>query len=172
MPPGAGDGSRFDTGRQDVTTDTTFAWPVHPAAELFPLLGDDELRELADDIRSHGLHEPVWLWDDPDRGTVLLDGRNRARACQLADIEVRTRRYDGDDPIAFSISANEKRRHLTAGQRDFLALEVEKLYAAEAARRRSAGARSAARRKASSLLAQICAVRIAVKCGPMNVPRR
>jgi 16S rRNA G966 N2-methylase RsmD len=111
---------------------TAFPWPVHPAAELFPLLGDGELRELADDIRAHGMHEPVWLWDDPDRGTVLLDGRNRSRACQLADVEVRTRRYNGDDPIAFSISANEKRRHLTAGQRSFLALQIEALYAAEA----------------------------------------
>lgn len=113
-----------------------FPWPVHPAAELFPLLGDDELAGLADDIKAHGLHEPVWLWDDPDRGTVLLDGRNRSRACQLAGIEPVTRMYEGDDPIAFSISANEKRRHLTAGQRAFLALQVEALYAAEAKRGR------------------------------------
>lgn len=109
-------------------------WPVHLAAELFPLLGDDELHELADDIKRHGLNEPVWLWDDPERGMVLLDGRNRARACLLAGVEIRTRPYRGDDPIAFSISANEKRRHLSAGQRAFLALEIEKLYASEAAR--------------------------------------
>lgn len=112
-------------------TQSRFPWPVHRAAELFPLLADDELHELADDIKRHGLHEPVWLWEDPERGTVLLDGRNRARACQLADVQARTRRYEGDDPIAFSISANEKRRHLTAGQRAFLALQIEALYAAE-----------------------------------------
>jgi len=106
-------------------------WPVHPAAELFPLLADDELHDLADDIKRHGLHQPVWLWDDPERGTVLLDGRNRARACQIADVPIRTQAYRGDDPIAFSISANEKRRHLNAGQRAFLALEIEKLYASE-----------------------------------------
>jgi 16S rRNA G966 N2-methylase RsmD len=111
-------------------------WPVHPAAELFPLLADDELRDLSEDIRRHGLHQPVWLWDDPERGTVLLDGRNRARACLLAGVEIRTQPYRGDDPIAFSISANEKRRHLTAGQRAFLALEIEKLYAAEVKRGR------------------------------------
>jgi len=109
-----------------------FPWPVHPAADLFPLLGDDELHELADDIKRHGLHQPVWLWDDPERGTVLLDGRNRARACQIADVAIRTQPYRGDDPIAFSISANEKRRHLTAGQRAFLALQIEALYATEA----------------------------------------
>lgn len=117
---------------------TDFPWPVHPAAELFPLLGDDELGELADDIKRHGLHEPVWLWDDPERGTVLLDGRNRARACQLAGVPIKTRHYLDGDPIAFSISANEKRRHLTAGQRDFLALEIAKLYEAEAKNRQGA----------------------------------
>ena len=114
----------------------TFPWPVHPAAELFPLLPDDELHDLADDIKRHGLHEPVWLWSDPERGTVLLDGRNRYRACAIAGVTPSTRTYHGDDPIAFSVSANEKRRHLTAGQRAFLALQLEALYAAEAKRGR------------------------------------
>jgi N6-adenosine-specific RNA methylase IME4 len=113
-------------------TEASFPWPVHPAAELFPLLGDDEQRELADDVKAHGLHEAVWLYRDPRRGLVLLDGRNRYRACRAAGIEPRTRLYDGNDPIAFSLSLNMKRRHLTAGQRAFTALEVEKLYAAEA----------------------------------------
>ncbi len=111
-------------------------WPVHPAAELFPLLGDAELTELADDIRANGLIEPVWLFDDPQLGTVLLDGRNRAQACEIAGVRVETRRYTGDDPITFSISQNLKRRHLTAGQRAFLALAAEQLYAAEAAKRK------------------------------------
>jgi ParB-like chromosome segregation protein Spo0J len=113
-----------------------FPWPVHPAADLFPLLGDDELRELADDIKAHGLHQPIWLYQDRERGPMLLDGRNRVRACILAGVPWVKQFYEGDDPIAFSISANEKRRHLTAGQRAFLALEIEKLYAAETRRGR------------------------------------
>ena len=117
-------------GQVPAVTDD-FPWPVHPAAELFPLLADDELRDLADDIRAHGLHEPVWLWQDPERGPVLLDGRNRVRACMLAGVPWTKRFYGGDDPIAFSVSANEKRRHLTPGQRAFLALEIEALYASE-----------------------------------------
>jgi len=110
------------------------SWPVHPAAELFPLMGKDELQELADDIRAHGLTEPIWLWEDPDRGTVLLDGRNRLAACRLASVEPRTTIYTGTDPITFSVSQNIVRRHLTVGQRAFLALELEPLYAAEAAK--------------------------------------
>jgi ParB-like chromosome segregation protein Spo0J len=112
--------------------------PVHPAAELFPLLAGPELDELADDIAANGLHEPIWLYDDPERGTVLLDGRNRLAACELADVEVVTRTYDGDDPVGFSLSQNLKRRHLTPGQRAMLALAVEPLYAAEAKARQGA----------------------------------
>lgn len=122
-----------------MSTNDAFPWPVHPAAELFPLLGDDELRELADDIRQHGLLEPVWLIRSDD-GTHLLDGRNRYRACEIAGVELRMRYYDGDDPIGFSLSMNLKRRHLTPGQRDFLALDVEKLYSDEA--RKSQGKRT------------------------------
>lgn len=106
------------------------SYSIHPAAELFPLLGDAELGELAEDIRAHGLHEPVWIYQGQ-----LLDGRNRRRACELAGVPLRVREYTGSDPIAFSLSQNLKRRHLTAGQRDFLAIGVEALYAAEAKHR-------------------------------------
>lgn len=116
-------------------TPAPLPWPTHPAAELFPLLADDELRELADDIRTHGLHEPVWLCADPDQGWLLLDGRNRARACQLAGVAIVTRHYVGSDPIGFSISQNLQRRHLTTGQKAAVAVQAEPLYAAEAKRR-------------------------------------
>ena len=114
-------------------------WPTHPAAELFPLFSDEELNELAEDIRANGLHEPVWLYDDPERGRVLLDGRNRARACALVGIDVRehTRQYNGDDPIGFSISQNLQRRHLTTGQKAAVGAKAEVLLAAEAARERT-----------------------------------
>lgn len=107
-------------------------WPAHPAAELFPLLGQDELRELADDIRTNGLHEPIWLYDTPE-GRMVLDGRNRLAACELAGIAPQTRVYTGDDPITFSLSQNLKRRHLTTGQKAAVALEALPLYEAEAA---------------------------------------
>lgn len=115
------------------------SWPVHPAAGLFPLLGGEELAELAEDIRAHGQTEAIWLWNDPERGTVLLDGRNRLRACQAVGIEPRTRVYSGDDPITFSISQNMKRRHLTVGQKAAVAAAAEPLYASEAAKRKAHG---------------------------------
>lgn len=111
-------------------------WPLHPAAELFPLLGDENLIEMAEDIRAKGLLEPVWLYDDPERGTVLLDGRNRVLACQKAGVDVATRMYLGNDPIGFSIAQNMQRRHLTTGQKADVALRSLPLYEAEAERRK------------------------------------
>ena len=46
-------------------SDVTFNWrdhlPVHPAADLFPLLSKSELKELAEDIRKNGLQSPILL---------------------------------------------------------------------------------------------------------------
>src|SRR5262249_46374041 len=58
-------------------------WPVHPAAELFPLMSEAELRDFADDIEKNGLKELVDLYDDPKLGRCLLDGRNRLDALEL-----------------------------------------------------------------------------------------
>ena len=110
-------------------------WPVHPAADLFPMLDADELEALADDIAVHGLMEPITLYEDPDLGLVLLDGRNRLAACRLAVVEPTTKLYDGADPIQFVVSENIHRRHLTTGQRAMLALGVEEQYALQAKRR-------------------------------------
>lgn len=110
---------------------------THPAANLFPLLTGDELDELVEDIRRNGLIHPVTLLSD---GT-LLDGRNRTAACELAGVPIRYDTYHGDDPIGFVVSANVARRHLNAGQRAMLAVELVPLYEAEAAERQAAAAR-------------------------------
>ena len=53
---------------------------VHPAAELFPQMSADELRELGEDIKKHGRLPavPLVLWE-AEKGAppFLLDGRNR-----------------------------------------------------------------------------------------------
>lgn len=109
----------------------------HPAADLFPMLGEAELLELAEDIRDHGLIEPVWTVER-DGERVVLDGRNRLAACERAGVEPRFRPYTGDDPIGFSVSQNVKRRHLNAGQLGMLSLNTAALYESEAAARRAA----------------------------------
>lgn len=91
----------------------------HPIANIFPLLPDDELQTLADDIRLHGLREPITLYEGK-----ILDGRNRYRACTLTGIRPKITQFTADSPTAFVISLNLKRRHLTPSQRAAVAVEV------------------------------------------------
>ena len=53
--------------------------PVHPAAELFPRMSEEELIVLAQDIRQHGLKTKITLWNE---GTIdyVLDGITRLDA--------------------------------------------------------------------------------------------
>jgi len=48
-------------------------YTFHPLADTFPMIGDDELRELAEDIQHHGLREPIVLFE----GKILCPNRNR-----------------------------------------------------------------------------------------------
>jgi len=48
----------------------------HPAALVFPLK-ERALQELADDIKAHGLREPIVTWTSPAGAKLLLDGRSR-----------------------------------------------------------------------------------------------
>lgn len=113
--------------------------PVHPAAELFPLMDDEQLAELAEDIRANGLIHPVVIF-----GGRILDGRNRWRACERAGVQPTTTHYGGDSPVAYAISVNQKRRHLTPAQRASVAAEALPLFEEEAkAREREGGRRGA-----------------------------
>ena len=72
------------TNNQTQTASWRQRLRIHPAAELFPLDSDD-IRVLADDIRQYGLQEPVSVIKDGN-GYVLLDGRNRLDAMEMAGI--------------------------------------------------------------------------------------
>jgi hypothetical protein len=102
---------------------TDISFTVHPAAEAFPMLPEDELQSLADDIKAKGLYHPIVLSAD---GTELIDGRNRLAACTLAGVEPRFDRLPKNvDPRVYIVSANIYRRHITKGQK---ALAVALIY--------------------------------------------
>ena len=76
--------------------------PFHLLANLLPLMEGDEFEELVEDIREHGLYQPIVLYEG-----AILDGRNRYRSCREAGVEPRferkftqepeTKRVDGRD---------------------------------------------------------------------------
>lgn len=93
--------------------------PIHPLANLFPMLTEQEIRELADDIVTYGQRVPIMLLDGQ-----VLDGRNRLAACRFAEVEPVFARYEGDDPLGFVLSHNLHRRHLTESQRALVAASI------------------------------------------------
>lgn len=107
---------------------------VHKLALFFPMASDDELNQMADDIKKRGLKNKIIVLGDQ-----ILDGRNRFEACKRAGIEPTFMEYKGNDPLNDVISWNLHRRHLTTSQRSALAVELEPMYAAEAKKRESAG---------------------------------
>lgn len=86
---------------------------AHPYADRFPLLCDAELVELVESIKANGLRNPIVL----DTDGRILDGRNRARACEIAGVEPEYVTYEGDDLAEYVIDTNASRRHMTTGAR-------------------------------------------------------
>lgn len=86
---------------------------AHPFADKFPLLPEEDLQELTESIRAHGLRQPIVL----DESGRILDGRNRYRACQQAGIKPDYVTYTGNDLAEYVIDCNTTRRHMSVGAR-------------------------------------------------------
>lgn len=84
----------------------------HPLANLFPMMDDSDLSELSADIAAKGLQEPITRYEG-----MILDGRNRFRACKAAGIKPTFETYTGKDPTGFVVSKNLRRRQLSETQR-------------------------------------------------------
>lgn len=109
-------------------------YPVHEVASIFPMMSDADLTKLADDIKENGLREPIWVHEGK-----IIDGRNRYRACRLAGIEPSFRNWPGNGSlVAFVLSLNLHRRHLTDQQRALVAARAKAGLEAEALVRRNA----------------------------------
>lgn len=109
---------------------------IHPYANLFPEMEGEGFDALVKNISDHGLVEPIMLFEGK-----ILDGRNRFRACKKAGVKPRFETYKGNDPLGYVLAKNIQRRHLTASQRVVIGLQLEKLYAKEAAERAATGRR-------------------------------
>jgi N6-adenosine-specific RNA methylase IME4/ParB-like chromosome segregation protein Spo0J len=97
--------------------------PFHPLADIFPLIEGAEREGLAVSIKVNGLRDAIVTLDGQ-----VLDGRNRQRACEEAGVDCRYEPLPPDqDPLAFVIDKNLKRRHLNDDQRRMVAARLASL---------------------------------------------
>jgi hypothetical protein len=102
-------------------TKSDAAVKFHPLADMFPLMEGEEFDQLVADIETNGLNEDIITYNG-----MILDGRNRYRACLAAGwhpVTIAEHFVVGgstlgadrwiDDPVAYVISANIHRRNLT-----------------------------------------------------------
>lgn len=101
----------------------------HEAANLFPM-DDESLDALSADIKANGLEIPVELY-----GGKIIDGRRRYMACRMADVEPDCVEVDPADPVAYVLSLNLHRRHLTPSQKAMVAARARDMYDREAKER-------------------------------------
>lgn len=100
----------------------------HDYANLFPMLdasGQDALRA---DIQRHGVREPVVLFQGR-----ILDGRNRYMAARDLGLDFPVVDFDGTEAeaLAYVLSTNLHRRHLTESQRAAVAAKLANMRQGE-----------------------------------------
>lgn len=108
-------------------------YQFHDAANIFPLMTEDDFDGLVEDVRKNGLLEPIELLDGK-----ILDGRNRHRACIAADVQPTFCEYHGNDPVGHVLSKNLHRRHLNESQRSMIGAKAKDQYQREAKERQKA----------------------------------
>lgn len=107
---------------------------VHPAADIVPMMDEEQYQALVEDIRANGFLNPVKVTDE----NLLIDGRNRLCASVDIGLDAPVEPYNPADPVQYIVSENVKRRHLTVGQRGMIGAAIEEYEAAEAEQRRLA----------------------------------
>lgn len=105
---------------------------VHPAAEAYRLMTEEELASLAADIAENGQNDPIVL--GRIKGSTeqhqIIDGRNRAKACGIAGLvpKLETREFEDEETIRAFVKSRSERRDISKGQR---AMGHALLYPAE-----------------------------------------
>ena len=111
-------------------TQRTSTWrakyKVHPVADVFPMMSDEELAALGADIKANGLQVRSASSSRSDSCSTIEcegqwhfgDGRNRLEAMERVGIEltpcaIEIVNINDVDPVASIIGRNIHRRHLT-----------------------------------------------------------
>jgi ParB-like chromosome segregation protein Spo0J len=138
-------------GLDDIKVNPELGYKIHPFADAFPMMKGKELDDLVEDIRKNGQRDAIQyveyldaegepinadtaVYSPPDplaerdrEKVVIIDGRNRLRACRIAGIEpVFDPHYwnrTDEELLAYVWSKNLHRRHISASQRAMIATE-------------------------------------------------
>jgi hypothetical protein len=84
----------------------------HPLSAAFPAMSAEDFAALVADVKANGQREPIMLFEG-----MVLDGWHRYRACDQLGVKPQHFTFSGSDPVAFVLSHNLHRRHLTPSQR-------------------------------------------------------
>ena len=97
---------------------------AHPTTNIFPMMSDLDLARLAEDMRLHGQLAPALLQKVDDE-LLVLDGRNRLRAAEMADLKPWVTYLEpSEDTVGRVVSANIARRHQSESQRGMTAARL------------------------------------------------
>lgn len=96
---------------------------IHPAAELLPMATEQEFQIICVDVKTNGFLHPIRI----SKNDLLIDGRNRLQAAWVLGIKPPIEHFDPPDILAYVLSENVARRHLTVGQRAMLAEKIANL---------------------------------------------
>ena len=95
---------------------------AHPLAKIIPRMSKEDYTTLVKDIGKFGCRNPIDLYEGK-----ILDGINRKKACVELGSDCPTREitFPSDaEALAYVISQNVPRRHLTTGQRAVIAAKL------------------------------------------------
>lgn len=85
----------------------------HALSAAFPAMPAKELAALTEDVKANGQREPGVMFEGQ-----VLDGWHRYQACVAAGVRFSSNELpSGIDPVAFVMSRNMHRRHMTDSQR-------------------------------------------------------
>lgn len=115
----------------------------HPAAALFPLLEGEAFDRFADRVQASGLRDAIVLVAI-DGEEWILDGSNRALACEQRGVAAHFKHYEGPTDmaslVAYSIDKNgDGRRHLEPSVRAMIADEAATLGRGNPGKRETGG---------------------------------
>src|SRR5260370_6072831 len=95
---------------------------IHPVLDLVPMLSDDEFQILCQDVDQLGFLHSIRINDD----ALLIDGRSRLQVGWTLSLDPHIERFNPPDVLAYVLSENVIRRHLTVDQQTLIAQATAK----------------------------------------------